>query len=598
MEQLFEHPYSTNPTSELNPIPLITDIDGDGINDIILAPFDEHKIQIFSFKNGELKLKNESPLPTKANIIFMTSGYDKTYQEEYRRKQIIIAITRHYEVLCYNPDLSLRWRQDIYKHTAKSYVQEISAIVLPYIIQKKYEGAVICAFRTSYDSMHVGYREDEILEEDFRADFGMQFDEQKGDLMNDDFDPEKFMSEHMSYFAFSGKDGQVIWQHVSDETYDNIDIVEKEDEVEKYKQYRIYSSFSDDFGEIQWHEFHDAVYSNLPHRWGNYYETKISPAHFARDLKTNPEKRVDPKDADLTNAYNEYDLLRNANVLVVHQRNGIEVVHLFTGKILLHVSMGSSSFSNAASYADLDGDDSLDEVSTQLTSHTLNYENYKDDLSCQIQAMTISNYKFMFKANVCVKENRFDLMRRKTGEEMIEILSPFIIKNPHKKYIHERPQYDILVLNSFGLVTSVDGHGKINWQKETDSKWDINDDKNYLKTFKPYLTSFEFTYGKNATDPFIVTQGDEFINVLDLNGNIIAKQEFGKENTPVMMPIFGDVNNDKNNDIIIVTNNKIIGYKMDIIPSSEFLPIFIALLILLISYNIYIITISYYKKQE
>ena len=71
-----------------------------------------------------------------------------------------------------------------------------------------------------------------------------------------------------------------------------------------YKHYKIYSSFSEEFGEIDWHEFHDAVFSNLPHRWTNYYETQIIPAHFSRDIKVNPERRIDPNDVHLINAYN------------------------------------------------------------------------------------------------------------------------------------------------------------------------------------------------------------------------------------------------------------------------------------------------------
>ncbi|EKE42653.1 hypothetical protein ENUP19_0121G0111 [Entamoeba nuttalli] len=596
LELIFKYKYSGNPTSELNAVPIITDIDGDGINDIVLAPFASKKLSMYSVKKGSLVLKKEVDLPEKSFPIYITSGYDKKYDDTEKRSQIIIVIMRDFEVICFNPDLTIRWRQNYYKSKAKAYVQEVSAIVVPYDIQTKYQGAVIAAFRTSYDEMLSGNRADKEFEEDFRVTLQQTFDEQKEDLINDDFDPEDMLKEHMNYYSFSTKDGQLIWQHETDEKDEYLELIEQNtDEIEKYKKFKIFSSFTEEFGEIQWHEFHDAVFQNMPHQWTSYYDTKIIPSHFARDMVNNPTQLINPKTKDIKYPYNSFDLIKNPNVFVVHQKNGIEVIHLFTGKPLLHVSLSSSTLSSASAFADIDGDDSLDEIFTHQFAHTLDYSRVDDDISCQVQAMTMGSFKFLFSQNACTKARRFDLLRRKQENVEVIILPPLLV--PNQEIAHDgRPKFDIILLNNLGLMTSVSNNGALKWQAEVQSYWDL-EEKN-AKTFKPSIVSFKFTYGKNETDPFIVSQGSRFVNVVDLNGNVIAKKEFDHICKPIMPPVFGDVNNDKKNDIVIVTDDHIMAYKMEVVPSVEFLPICIASLIILISYNIYIVAINYYKKLE
>ena len=606
MQTLFDEPISTNWQSELNTRPLITDIDGDGTNEIVIAPYDAAKLQIFKFKKGKLELEKEASLPENIFPVFITSGYEEAYKPGERRKQIIIVIMRNYEVYCFNSDLSLRWKQDHYIEEGRAFVHEISAVVLPYQIREKIRGMVVCAFRTTNDRGFSKHRADDVFEQDVRAGFNEQnYDEQEEQTYENDEEyeeMEKFLVEHINYYALNLKDGEIIWEHErddEDDVGDNIDHAKREiDYLEVYQEMRLQAAYDHEWHSIEWHEFHDCIYQHLPHTWTSFFDTKMVPAHFSRDVELSPPEYIQPKTRIQSN-YNDFDLIKNPNVLLIHHMNGIEVVHLFTGKSVLHMTLITSTTASGSSFVDFNGDDILDEITTysQLDYHELYHMG--DDANCQLEIKVASSGEDQFEYNVCEKQNRFDLLRnihKNKQRRSIQFLSPLLIKN-HKFTAHDgRPTYDIYHLNSDGLLTAIDHTGKLLYQKTIDVTWKMNEVD--MPTFKPYLAEYPFVYENNKSHTFMIAQGDTSINILDLQGNVVSSKKFDHIEHPIMLPIYGDINNDGKNDVIIVTEKRIMGFNVKIVPPTDYISVLIGIIVLILSYAVYTIAMNYYRRNE
>lgn len=101
--------------------------------------------------------------------------------------------------------------------------------------------------------------------------------------------------------------------------------------------------------EKSWTHFREYMNAQLPHIWRNRYSTRFSLAHFEKQRmgkKTNSwHKKEKPlgdhylsgiyslgKNVKLPHFESEHDII--PNVLVAHLRDGIEVLHFWSGRII------------------------------------------------------------------------------------------------------------------------------------------------------------------------------------------------------------------------------------------------------------------------
>jgi len=126
------------------------------------------------------------------------------------------------------------------------------------------------------------------FEEDLRVTLGQSTIEQKSALLEDK-DKLVINENEMSYFCLSPKDGQVIWQTISESNL-YVDTNDKINEIDEYKYARIEGRRGNKLDEISWEDFHDALFQNMPHSWNSYFDTKIKIGHFSRDMTNNPTK--------------------------------------------------------------------------------------------------------------------------------------------------------------------------------------------------------------------------------------------------------------------------------------------------------------------
>ncbi|ELP91249.1 hypothetical protein EIN_151760 [Entamoeba invadens IP1] len=603
VDVLFREPYGGNSQSELNAKPLITDIDGDGENELVVASYTSHKVIMYKYQKGRLVVNKELEIPGQMFPIGMSSGYETPYVEGERRKQIVVIVMRDFEVICLNSDLTIRWRQNAYKAKAQAFVQEVAVSVIPYNLQNGYKGAVITAFRTSNDKGFARNRADEVFEEDERVTTrGVTFDEQRDDMANEqnvnEVGDSPELKEHMNYYAFHVKDGQVIWQHEMDEEESTLDLVKNADEVELFKSVKMKAEKGEGLGEVQWHEFHDALFQHLPHSWSSFFDTKIEYSHLSRDIVNNPTEYKNIKELSKrkNTPHNDIDLIKNPNTFLIHHMNGVEVIHLFTGKPVFHITLLPSTVSSASSFVDLDGNDVLDEIYTH--AYLLDYETttVDNDFSCYLHVTEANSYRSVFSQNVCEDKKISFWAPKSKGRvsKKVQILPPLLVESGEVTK-EGRKIYDIYSVNSNGLLVAISNKGVKKWSAQIPTKWGLNQVE--MNTFKPSSIQFHYTYGQNLTVPYLLVQGDSSFSVLDLMGNVVAFKEFGKV-SPIMPPIVGDIDGNTRSDVIIVSESYIMGFALEIVPSAKFIPVCIAGILALIAYHIYILAISYYKKQE
>ncbi|ELP85645.1 hypothetical protein EIN_409540 [Entamoeba invadens IP1] len=598
MEQLFSEKYAANLGSTLNVVPIISDIDGDGLNEILVAPYGVGKLIMYKYEKGNLVIKQTATIPSSSQPIYMTTGYDKPFVRNEPRQQTVIVVLRNFDVLCFNSDLTLRWTNNVYKEHALTYVEEVSGLVVPYVIQTKVNGGVILAFRTTqdwYNNNNVGF------EEDLRVTLNRTFEEQKEDLMYDDDNIDQETVDHMNYYCLSIKDGQVVWQHEVDDDQDYLDLVKNTDVAGEYKLSKLFGMSYKGAEEIQWHEFHDSIYKNLPHQWASFRDTQITVSHFSRDLTSNPEtydnSRLEMPGMKVQTK-TKIDRITNPNVVVIHQKNGLEAVHLFSGKPLVHLSLRATSDAGSSAFADINGDDALEEVFVNQYSHEVDVQNSGEDLTCMVQVIAANSYEYLFSENACKPAMRFDLIRKK-DKHVIEVLPPLLVPAFERKSDGSE-LYNIVVINSDGLLTAVGYNGKFLWNSKVSRLFLAKEDQTHKSNLALFLYSLENEDQKEVqpNNRYIIVQGSKNIAVVNLNGDLMVEHNIESQGEPVMGPVFGDLSNDGNNEILIVTATKIAAYNVRVIQNVSFLPVCIAGIIALISYNIYIIAITYYKKLE
>lgn len=114
----------------------------------------------------------------------------------------------------------------------------------------------------------------------------------------------------------------------------------------------------------------------LPHNWVNRYSTKLNFAHFEKQHMGKRENAWHKKEKPLGNHYLSgiYSLSKNLkfshsesehdivpNVIVAHLKDGIEVIHFWSGRPLTHLSLPAGPL-----YMDINGDGTIDTLRVQI----------------------------------------------------------------------------------------------------------------------------------------------------------------------------------------------------------------------------------------
>jgi len=186
-------------------------------------------------------------------------------------------------------------------------------------------------------------------------------------------------SRHFSYYAFEGKSGVLRWDHKSNDFIpyspsEHGDSSTGRIGLDLRPQHEPHS------GETGWRAFRFDILKHMPHLWTSRQDTKFQLSHFEKrrsgDSKRkkkeiesteiiqhdSPLLNILPESAhtsfhSLFSPHSEDEHISFANVIVAHLRDGIEVIHLYSGRTLCRLLLEENSI-----HADINGDGVIDHI--------------------------------------------------------------------------------------------------------------------------------------------------------------------------------------------------------------------------------------------
>eukprot|EP01012_Entosiphon_sulcatum_P064451 TRINITY_DN93285_c0_g1_i1.p1 TRINITY_DN93285_c0_g1~~TRINITY_DN93285_c0_g1_i1.p1 ORF type:complete len:732 (-),score=88.92 TRINITY_DN93285_c0_g1_i1:2221-4416(-) len=361
------------------PPPIITDIDGDGKNEVLFLK-GRHTLALVSASQlrrsshmdfTHLRPRLEVNLPS--NCIGFATGYTEPYNETspVARKQVIVAVTDDYSVTQFDGQLTRLWTVVIPDQSETTFVpQHASVLILPHAIHKGDQGVVIIGVDT----------------------FNPNAAEVKPDTT-----PAQMVQPvqvHFSYYALNALFGDLRWKHDATSFHD--DTATRTYPQQSYKltaQHLEHHS-----GEQDWRVYRRSMLATLPHSYGHSHDIKLRVHHFAKKLAAKrtdantrkaqtqavPTAQVAKKPSSdnfgelgdrisgisglvkerLSKPHSHEDHLKHPNVIVAHLEQGIEVLHLYTGRTLCQFG----PLLPGHVYDDVNGDTSIDTVSATIVS--------------------------------------------------------------------------------------------------------------------------------------------------------------------------------------------------------------------------------------
>ncbi|KEG10592.1 putative intergrin alpha chain protein [Trypanosoma grayi] len=604
--------------------PVVLDLMGDG-NPVLLASTFYGYLELFKthLARGNSENVYVSIAPNLQKVFYSrvvaigTGKLTKTSDTH-----AIVVITDDFRVHRLSPeDLSEMWAVPLTNTWTETYHASVS--VVPERVYEQDEGTVIVAIRV------IGPNETEL----------------------------------MMFAAFNGADGQVRWRYTSDaeNSVEEVLGTNGETDVERLlpnstallkrptvqNPYRMY--------EKPWTYFREAVITVLPHRYAHPWDEHLQPHVFfhaknrkKRNFRAGNRVVVKYKDRIIRMNKEDYGALgerlgvmnlrskaatptektprRNANAVVFHGKNGIDVLHLYTGNVITRVAPLKSS---GVYYHDINDDFQIDAIGTQIGPRTQMHSRHGvdliDDCLGVIHAGAPVAEDHLFNATICDTEGllgRLVLIHHFIDGDVREEEAPHALntleligshnvvsKNtrsvtPLVVQLHTTKGRDLFQVERHavfmidtGLVTCVDpSRRRVIWRAQTDSFFPglreaqeaevgmaglSRREREHRTVVFPHLAAYSFYQSNDdtvdhvggmgryhKTDPFIVAVGEKYMSVLSAkNGRVLRTVEL--EFPPVAPIIVQDFNGDGINDIIVVTKQGIYGFVVGTQTSSD-----------------------------
>jgi hypothetical protein len=302
------------------PSPLITDLDGDGVNEIIIAT-KEPKLLVLhppsaNDQSGQPTLLREVSLLSSTRSIgsrhpvALRAGFLDPYTDSTDtttttvRQQSIVVVLKSWTVLCFDHSLRLQWETSASRIQSVLSIgplvhQEVAVMISSLSIVPGDRGVVVVGgsmmLRDGVDDGSFEISGDRVQEDtdgsdsyDYKSEVILQHE-------RDVYYAKVKRAEHFNYFAFDGRTGQVRWKHEAGAGMEQEDLVEDEIEISSTNNgYRMTkedlrhmnqdgSNDPHDKSIMDWKEFRSSVLNELPHSWSERDDTELHVGHFNRD---------------------------------------------------------------------------------------------------------------------------------------------------------------------------------------------------------------------------------------------------------------------------------------------------------------------------
>lgn len=299
------------------------------------------------------------------------------------------------------------------------------------------------------------------------------------------------------------------------------------------------------------------------------------------------------------------------NVLVAHTRNGLEVVALRTG-----VPMTSLALAKGRAYADVDGDGVVDTIVALESASDVHAQGYGSAFAHASHTGTVQHCSIMvlsglpaqsqlFNGSLCASRHSLqDPINKHSAARMlperVAVAPPAVLRSLDPRTMAEAKVRDVVVAINTGIVTSFSGSGTFKWQLRGGPTWSLpeeagadDDDarsssrqqqeKGHAKTSLASLTPFDAdalrvdeTGSHDTVYANLLLVGSRRLALVSRDGAFLATADMPA--VPVASAVAGDFDSDGVTDVIIVTEDSVLGYRVEVSVSSRGLLLALGLL--------------------
>lgn len=237
-------------------------------------------------------------------------------------------------------------------------------------------------------------------------------------------------------------------------------------------------------------------------------------------------------------------------------------------------------------YVDVDGDGIVDSVlvmesDSDVSTHSVFALDPSKSKRCMMMVVSGLPAKAqLFNGTICEgRPSMQDSLSRTANREVPQVsaASPLILRNVHPHTGAEAKEKDVIVAVNTGIITCYSGKGVFKWQMKDAPTW-ARGNRNASVTLFDFDASRVDDLGKhdNIHAQILVT-GEDRVSLVSREGEQLASAYLPKQ--PLSKPVIGDFDNDGVNDIIILTSDAFLGFKVEAASSPNGL--FIAMTILI-----------------
>ncbi|GMP27275.1 hypothetical protein CsSME_00003341 [Camellia sinensis var. sinensis] len=608
--------------AERLPPPIVADLNGDGKKEIFVATHDA-KIQVLEAHDRRVDegfsearvLVEVTLLPDKIRVasgrraVAMATGVvDRFYKPGQVQKQVLVVVTSGWSVMCFDHNLKKLWEtnlQEDFPHNA--HHREIAISITNYTLKHGDAGLVIVGGRMEMQPhMFVDPFEEIGMAEKNAEQHRRSANEKEASENSGTVD-----IRHFAFYAFAGRTGTLRWNRKNENVEAHSSDASQLIPQHNYKL-DAHALNSRHPGEFECREFRESILGVMPHQWDRREDTLLKLAHFRRHKRktlkktsgktTNypfhkPEENHPPgKDSTkkisnligkaakyagsakskkpmtyIPTITNYTQLWWVPNVVVAHQKEGIEAVHLASGRTIckLHLQEGGL-------HADINGDGVLDHVQVvggngaEQTVVSGSMEVLRPCWAVATSGVPVREQ--LFNASIC-HYSHFNFFQhgdfsRSFGHNLdvssLEVATPILLPRSdghrHRKGSHG----DVIFLTNRGEVTSyapgLHGHDAVwQWQLVTGATWsNLPSPSGMMEAGMVVPTLKAFSLRVHDNQELILAAGDQEAVVLSPGGSILTSVVLPAPPTHAL--ICDDFSNDGLTDLILVTSSGVYGF--------------------------------------
>lgn len=596
------------------PRPIAADLNGDGKPEIVaavpggrihvLAPREHGNGFAPALLLGEVDLQEvwkdlgKNALESQ-EIVAFTVGYLTAKSKEFvrsPRKAVIGLVTSKGSVLLLDHNLKTLWVEEL-EHTASKddrswHVDHASILVTEHAANKDDKGMVVVGARIeAVDSKGVV---DKLLNthEGHGRDHLEGLHEVDGDSLH-----------QYSYYAFNGNAGKRKWQHRPSDFHPDFQDGLLPTESSLHARAQLNEGIH--HGETSCRNYRESILRALPHVWNAKYDSKLVLSHFRRhrshsgqqkhtvgQAQMNHERLPSKLDPQLvpepsSGLIGGRKRMRfHPNVVLAHTEEGIEALHLFSGRTVCRLPLQSGVV-----HADVNGDgipDHIHAVGGNLRGLMQEAASEGTDVigshnrllycSATVSSGIPTRYR-LWNGTIC-RHTVLGLHSASRDGIVLGVAPAAVLpdygnvrKSSQKEISSLRRRNNVYFLNSVGDLSGYSSWGELMWQVSTGATWDVvplgedgqiiidsdQDPENSKEDPSSEVpTLLPMTLRRHSTPTVILAAGRSYAAIVSERGHILASLSL--PSSPIQPLNVIDYNLDGYMDVVLVAKEGLYGW--------------------------------------